>query len=441
MSLTGVKFRAYPTSQQKRILSQWMGCARFIYNAKCSEDRYFRIFLKKSLSLTGHPIPVDQSYSQFKSEATAFLSECPSQILRNSTVLWYRAYQRFFQGLSGRPVPKKKGRRESIWLTAELFRLEQTESGSWTLFIGTKTKNIGQLRFYAHREFRIPQSVTISQERGEYYVSFNYEEGQKPQDPWVQVQELLSQGEAVLNEASAGFDRGVVIKVQSSSGESYALTPGQEKTIQKKEKRIHKNQKRQSRQKKGSNRQKKTQRALAKDHAKVAHVRDDYAHQSSHRMVSSEAQVLIWEALGVVQMSKRPKVKQDQKGRYLANGAKAKAGLNAAILSSCWGQILRYVGYKALRKSKLVIVLSPYQSSQECVKCHHTHPDNRKSQSLFLCSCCGYTENADKNASDIMKYRGVKALLEIPREHWEETSKGSGIWKIVKPPAGTRVGA
>ena len=36
----GVKFRAYPTSIQKKTLSEWMGCARFIYNAKCDEDRY-----------------------------------------------------------------------------------------------------------------------------------------------------------------------------------------------------------------------------------------------------------------------------------------------------------------------------------------------------------------------------------------------------------------
>ncbi|WP_286397328.1 helix-turn-helix domain-containing protein [Acinetobacter towneri] len=35
--LTGIQLRAYPTNHQKLILSQWMGCARFIWNAKCDE--------------------------------------------------------------------------------------------------------------------------------------------------------------------------------------------------------------------------------------------------------------------------------------------------------------------------------------------------------------------------------------------------------------------
>jgi len=70
---SGVKFRCYPTEEQQKILSQWMGCQRFIYNAKVSEDRYFRTFRNHSLSLTGIQTPVDQQYAQFKStELTPF---------------------------------------------------------------------------------------------------------------------------------------------------------------------------------------------------------------------------------------------------------------------------------------------------------------------------------------------------------------------------------
>ncbi|MBW2648058.1 MAG: helix-turn-helix domain-containing protein [Deltaproteobacteria bacterium] len=31
----GIKLQARPTEDQKLILSQWMGCARFIWNGKC----------------------------------------------------------------------------------------------------------------------------------------------------------------------------------------------------------------------------------------------------------------------------------------------------------------------------------------------------------------------------------------------------------------------
>ncbi|WCI48156.1 helix-turn-helix domain-containing protein [Pseudomonas aeruginosa] len=45
--LTGIKLRANPTSHQKLILSQWMGCARSIWNAKVEEERYYRTYARK----------------------------------------------------------------------------------------------------------------------------------------------------------------------------------------------------------------------------------------------------------------------------------------------------------------------------------------------------------------------------------------------------------
>ncbi|MBI4640296.1 MAG: transposase [Candidatus Tectomicrobia bacterium] len=438
MTLMGVKFRAYPTTVQKRVLNQWMGCGKFIYNAKCAEDRYFRAFRRGSLSLTGHPIPVDQTYSQFKSEATPWLKECPSQILRNSAVIWYEAYQKYFKRRAGKPVPKKKGSNSSIGLTSELFALEEGKAGKWTLFIGTQTKNIGFLSFHAHRSFKMPKSITLSRINGKYFVSFNYEDGLIPIDPWVRVHPLIQQGEAALLEMTQGHDRGVKIGVQSSSGESYGLTPQQRRRVERKKKGLKRQQRRLARQEKGSKRYQKTKQRMTQAHQKLGNIRTDYAHQTSRQIVDGAASILVWEDLPTKQMTKKAQPKQDEKGKFLPNRASAKSGLNEAILGSVWGLVLQYVGYKAKATGKLVIILDPRYSSQECAQCHHTHPDNRLSQSLFVCLGCGHIENADQNASEIMKYRGVRALLEIPSEQWEETHKGSGIWKICKIPAGTR---
>jgi putative transposase len=65
---TGVKFRCYPTKQQASVLLQWIGAQRFIYNAKVSEDRYFRRFARHSLDVVGQFVPVDQQYAHFKNE-------------------------------------------------------------------------------------------------------------------------------------------------------------------------------------------------------------------------------------------------------------------------------------------------------------------------------------------------------------------------------------
>ena len=45
--LTGIKLKANPTSNQKLMLSQWMGCARLIWNAKVAEEKYYRTFAWK----------------------------------------------------------------------------------------------------------------------------------------------------------------------------------------------------------------------------------------------------------------------------------------------------------------------------------------------------------------------------------------------------------
>lgn len=92
----GNRFRCYPTKIQEQILLQWIGCQRNIYNSKVREDQYYRKFARKSLQHVGQYAPLDQQYSQFKSDLTPYLSEVPSQILRNGAVLWKQSYSRHF---------------------------------------------------------------------------------------------------------------------------------------------------------------------------------------------------------------------------------------------------------------------------------------------------------------------------------------------------------
>jgi len=435
MSLCGVKFLANPTKEQKLVLSQWMGCARFIYNAKCDQDEYYRTFLKHSLSLTGEKTPIDQTYSQFKSELTPWLADCPSQILRNSAARFYQAYQRFFQGLSARPRKKKKGHHDSIWLTRELFKLEsfvdeKSKETKYKLFIGTKTNNIGYLDFYAHRDFFQPNSITISKKNGNYYVSFSYEDAIENKTQEQLIEDFSKLDETTLINITNGIDRGVIIPVCSSTDEQFDFTAEQKKALAKCELKLVEYQKKLSRQKIGSNRRNQTKRKIANIYANMANIRRDFAHKTTHKLVNGDSEIFVLEELKVKNMtaSVKPKLANDGK-TYLPNGASAKAGLNAAILASCWGLIATFLSYKALRVNKLVIKVTPYRSSQECAKCGHIHPDNRLSQSEFVCKICQYTENADLNASQVIAKRGVKLILEFSKS--QDVSSES-------PLAGTR---
>lgn len=421
MSLCGVKFIANPTEEQKLKLSQWMGCSRFIYNSKCAEDEYFRKFRNSSLSLTGHSISIDRSYSQFKSELTPWLSDCPSQILRSSAFHWYEAYQRYFKGLSGRPRKKKKGQRESIWLTNEVFTLksftdDKTGETKYKLFVGTQRNNIGYLEFFPHRDFLNPNSVTISKKNGNYYVSFNYENGKAHKTKERLLEEFSKLDESTLEEKANGLDRGVVVPLYSSTNEQFDFTPEQKASLAKCELKLKEFQKKLARQKLGSHRREKTKRKIASLHQHMANIRRDFAHKTTRKLVDSDKEVFVLEDLKVKNMTASPEPKlSDDKKTYLPNGANAKAGLNKAILSKCWGMVSTFLNYKALKLNKLVVKIPPQKTSQQCAKCGHIDPESRISQAEFICKICQHSENADLNAAKVIKGRGIKQILDFPK--------------------------
>jgi putative transposase len=64
MASCSVKFRAYPTIEQANLLSQWIGCARVIYNFKVLEDNQNYSIFKN----TGEKSSVHQAYSHVKTE-------------------------------------------------------------------------------------------------------------------------------------------------------------------------------------------------------------------------------------------------------------------------------------------------------------------------------------------------------------------------------------
>jgi putative transposase len=416
MAQCGKRTRAWPSSLQKMTISQWIGCSRLIYNAKVSEQEYFFRFSKASLSLTGEKIPVDQSYSQFKSEETAFLKTVPSQILRNSAYRWHQAMMRFFKGEAGKPRKKRKGARDSVWLTSELFYFDD----SGRLFIGTTKYPLGELHYERHGEFKHPSSITLSKKNGEYYLSFNYENEEiKESGPEEVLKELMELSEEELLETTVGLDRGIVIPIQSSSDRKFDFTPEQKRTIERKERRIKRWQKRLSRQKLGSNRREKQKKKIGKAHQKITNVRKDFAHKTSFELAESTARLFAVEDLKIQNMTKSPEPKKKEgSDTYLPNGSRAKAGLTKKILQVGWGQIILFLTYKALRRNKLVLKVTPYPSSQECSQCGYTHPDNRRTQETFLCTVCGHSENADLNAAKVLRKRAIRQVIdqrEIPR--------------------------
>lgn len=69
------------------------------------------------------------------------------------------------------------------------------------------------------------------------------------------------------------------------------------------------------------------------------------------------------------------------------------------------------IKYKANEVGINVVFVSPKYTSQRCSKCGNINSDNRKSQALFKCTSCGYSSNADYNASQNLAIRDIDKII------------------------------
>jgi len=418
--ITGITLQAHPTQNQRRILSQWMGCARFIWNAKCDEDKYLCCFAQCHLPVNTYP-KIDQTFSQYKDKGLSpWLFECPSQILRNSASSWYSTYKNFLKGQCGKPMRKKKADTGTILLTREIFRFEKCKDGVTRLFIGTKRNNIGYLTIKNHTIYGEPNSIRIKKKNGRYSVSFCYEDGISESDLPTQkehLEHLRQCDQQELDAITIGIDRGVKRPVQAGSV-TYDLSPEQQRKKKAKERYIRRCQRSLSRQAKGSRRRKFRKRQLSRAHQKITNIRKDFCHKTSRSIVNDrDTKIIVLEDLKTSQMTKAPKPKQDEKsGKWLKNNARSKAGLNKSILDKGWYQLENYLAYKAFRSGKALFKVPAHYTSQECGHCGYTHPDNRRTQERFLCGSCGHSDNADENAAEVIKKRAIELILDSGTE-------------------------
>ncbi|WP_278386772.1 RNA-guided endonuclease InsQ/TnpB family protein [Stutzerimonas kunmingensis] len=412
---TGIRLKAYPTAEQAKSLSQWIGCARVIWNAKCDEDHYLRTFARKYLPLGTFPEP-NKQYSHFKSEETAWLKKCPSQLLRNSATIWHSTYMDFLKGRCGRPRNKSRERGNYIWITRELFNIVEID-GRWELHIGSKTNSLGVLKVrWHHKPKHPPNSIWIRVEHGRWSVSFSYENGQ-PQP--VELQEhldwLRGAPEHELDKWVVGIDRGVARPIQTP----YRHFKPDDNAIARQEKReryIKRLQRKLARQIKGSNRRGVTKRRIAGQHRATRNVRDDFLHKASRALVN-DSKVVVLEDLKLKNMSRAARPKQcPETGRWLRNGASAKSGLNRSLLGVGLFKFEQFMRYKMEKANKPMFKVSAYNTSRECAVCGHTHEANRQSQATFHCQSCGHTDNADRNAACVIKKHAIRLIKDSGTE-------------------------
>lgn len=83
------------------------------------------------------------------------------------------------------------------------------------------------------------------------------------------------------------------------------------------------------------------------------------------------------------------------------------------LTQSQFAKLREKLTYKAERVGlPAPIEVPPAYTSQTCARCGHKAPENRPVQETFRCVQCGYTANADQNASEIIALRGLHQVKE-----------------------------
>src|SRR2546421_1698745 len=138
-----------------------------------------------------------------------------------------------------------------------------------------------------------------------------YREG----DAWYIVLACEVEHEPMEENAEAvGIDLGLLHFATLSDGS----TIENPRYLRKAEQRLAHLQQALSRKKRGSHHRRKAAGQVAKAHRKVANQRGDFLHKQSRKLVNAYG-TMVFEALQPAHMSKRPKPKQEENGKYLPN--------------------------------------------------------------------------------------------------------------------------
>lgn len=159
-------------------------------------------------------------------------------------------------------------------------------------------------------------------------------------------------------------------------------------------------QQRLQRAKRGSRNRQRRRETVAARHRKIANQRKDFHHKQARALVESY-DVLVVEDLKIVNTVRRakPVPDPDHPGQYLANGARAKSGLNRSISDASWRGFLNALRAKAEEAERVLVEVDPRHTSDGCEECGYAAAENRVTQAEFVCQRCSHRAQADEHAA------------------------------------------
>ena len=367
------KFRLYPDSNQKILISKTFGCYRFIYNYFldiCNKNRYIKAFDMCS--------KLKELYSEYE-----WLKEVDSCSLRCAIFNLEDAYKNYFSKRTNYPMYKSKYKRQTYRTNCIRSTYNGRKYSSIEIDLKERKIKLPKLGLVEIRGYRkldkinekIINATVIKETTNKYYVSV-----------LVELEEEIK--EKVKARTIVGIDLGVKDLVVTSNGEKYANP----KELMKYENRIKKLQRKLSRQVKRSKNYNKTRVKISKLYSKVKNARKNNIIKIVNEIIEKN-DIIVSEKLNVVNMSHKNNIAKN-------------------ILDASFGKICEMLKRKSIQRGKYYYQIDRYYpSSQICSHCN-SRKEEVKDLSIrtWKCDKCGNINDRDINASINIMLEGLKMM-------------------------------
>lgn len=348
------------------------GCIRWVVNRMIDErSRRWRED-KKSMSYAD----MSALLTRWKKDPDfVWLKEVSAVPLQQSLRHLDQAYQRFFKPSAGRkagyPRFLSKRGRQSATFASTAFRWDGR-----TLLMAKSEEPLDLA--WSQIFWGDPATMTISREPdGCWYVSL-----------LVEIDGRLSVG----GREAVGIDLGLTSFITDDLGNKTDAP----KALRKALAALAKAQRRYARKKKGGKNREKARNKVARIHARVRRIRQDFLHKLSSTLIA-ENQVICVETLRVAGMIRN---------RTLA----------LSISDASWSEFVRQLEYKARFYGRMVVKISPWEpSSKTCSSCGHKLDHLDLKVRVWTCDACSAVHDRDVNAAKNIRVAGLAILAGTPK--------------------------
>ena len=377
MANRAIKYRIYPTTEQKIMFAKTFGCCRKVYNLMLTDKVEGYKATGKFPTVTPAKYKKDYPY----------LKEVDSLALANKQLdlqaAFHNAFSKTRKKKNGFPKFKSKKHSRKSYTT-------NNQKGTVAIIDNRyiKLPKVGKIKAVIHRipdSGWIIKSATVFQESdGKFYTSVLFE------FELVENDYIADKTNAIgLDYASDGLyvdNNGIVGSNHKYYRESHGKLAKEQRKLSRKA-GSKKN-------KKKSNNYLKQLRKVNKVHRHIANQRMDHLHKISTK-IANQYDVVCVETLNM---------------RSMANQG---FGNGKATLDNGYGMFLSMLEYKLSDRNKYLVKVDKwFPSSQRCHCCGKIHPEMKSLQTRTIKCDCGLTMSRDQNAAINILHEGLRLLAD-----------------------------